>query len=76
MEGAAGYGHPVLRPGPPVCPPLQAELKAEKQRRFAELDWQQQRRLGDERAKLGRLAALQLAPGPVRRRRCLVGRGP
>jgi hypothetical protein len=46
---------------------VQAGLKAEKLRRFAELDAQHQCQLSDERIKLGRLAGLQLAPGPVRR---------
>lgn len=52
---------------PPSPPHVQAGLKAEKLRRFAELDAQHQRQLSDERIKLGRLAGLQLAPGPVRR---------
>jgi hypothetical protein len=43
---------------------VQAGLKAEKLRRFAELDAQHQCQLSDERIKLGRLAGLQLAPGP------------
>lgn len=45
---------------------LQDELEREKVKRLWELDARHRRQLDDERYKLGRLAQMQLAPGPVR----------